>query len=114
MHDKINISKSLCACFTRKENIFDDSILQDRQTNINEGILLSTNGLMSKKRFMVEILGYTEEEALQELKDINDESGMTLDRFELSDQMAQEGNIANPEKEPQAKEEEENAAEDES
>lgn len=106
--------RQLAALGWETKVVFDDSILQDRQTNINEGILLSTNGLMSKKRFMVEILGYTEEEALQELKDINDESGMTLDRFELSDQMAQEGNIANPEKEPQAKEEEENAAEDES
>ena len=44
--------------------VFDDSILQDRQTNINEGILLISNGVMSKKRFMVEKLGYTEEEAL--------------------------------------------------
>ena len=31
--------------------VFDDSILQDRQTNINEGILLVNNGLMSKKGF---------------------------------------------------------------
>ena len=35
--------------------VFDDSILQDRQTNINEGILLTNNGLMSKKRFIVEL-----------------------------------------------------------
>ena len=69
---------------------------------------------MSKKRFLVEILGYTEEEALQELKDINEESNMTLDRFELSDQVVQEGNIANPGAEPQAEEENEEAAEDES
>lgn len=94
--------------------VFDDSILQDRQTNINEGILLTTNGLMSKKRFMVDVLGYTEEEALQELKDIQEESSITLDRFDISDRMAQEGNPVNPEEEPKAEEENETAAEDES
>lgn len=94
--------------------VFDDSILQDRQTNINEGILLTTNGLMSKKRFLVEKLGYTEEEAIQELKDIQDESSMSLDRFEISDQLGQEGVRANPEEEPEAEEEQEEAAEDES
>lgn len=106
--------RQLAALGWETKVVFDDSILQDRQTNINEGILLSTNGLMSKKRFLVEILGYTEEEALQELKDINEESNMTLDRFELSDQVVQEGNIANPGVEPQAEEENEEAAEDES
>ena len=94
--------------------VFDDSILQDRQTNINEGILLTTNGLMSKKRFLVEKLGYTEEEALQELKDISKESGMSLDRFEFADQMTQEGVGIAPETEPEAKEEQEESAEDES
>lgn len=94
--------------------VFDDSILQDRQTNINEGIILTTNGLMSKKRFLVEKLGYTEEEALRELKYISEESGMTLDRFEIADQDTQEGIASNPEAEPEAKEEQEEAAEDES
>ena len=106
--------RQLAALGWETKVVFDDSILQDRQTNINEGILLSTNGLMSKKRFLVEILGYTEEEALQELKDINEESNMTLDRFELSDQVVQEGIIANPGADPQAEEENEEAAEDES
>lgn len=94
--------------------VFDDSILQDRQTNINEGILLTTNGLMSKKRFLVEKLGYTEEEALQELKDIDEESSVSIDRFDIGDQMTQEGNGINPDEEPEAKEEQEEAAEDES
>lgn len=53
--------------------VFDDSILQDRQTNISEGVLLCGNGLMSKKRFLVETLGMTEEEALRELEDIRNE-----------------------------------------
>ena len=62
--------------------VFDDSILQDRQTNINEGVLLVGNGLMSKKRFMVDTLGMTEDEADQELQAIADEkrvSGGALD-----------------------------------
>lgn len=52
---------------------FDDSILQDRQTNINEGVLLMSNGVMSKKKFMTKVLGMTDEEADQELKAIADE-----------------------------------------
>lgn len=64
--------------------VFDDSILQDRQTNISEGVLLCGNGLMSKKRFLVETLGMTEEEALRELEDIQNEgavSGGVLDQL---------------------------------
>lgn len=94
--------------------VFDDSILQDRQTNINEGILLINNGLMSKKRFMVEKLGYTEEEALQELEEIANEGNLSASVFDLADQAAQEGNGINPDAEPAAKEEYEEAAEDES
>lgn len=40
--------------------VFDDSILQDRQTDINEGISLVGNKLMSKMKFMVDKLGYTD------------------------------------------------------
>lgn len=94
--------------------VFDDSILQDRQTNINEGILLTTNGLMSKKRFLVERLGYTEEEALQELEEIKSESGFTVERFDLIDNASQEGLASNPNGEPEAEEEKEMAEEDES
>lgn len=53
---------------------FDDSILQDRQTNINEGIMLINNGLKSKLTFMVETLGMTEDEAKQELQRIAEEN----------------------------------------
>lgn len=94
--------------------VFDDSILQDRQTNINEGILLTNNGLMSKKRFMIDVLGYTEEEAQKELEDISNESSVSMERFDFADSMTQEGNAAEPEKEPEAQEEDEEAAEDES
>lgn len=66
--------------------IFDDSILQDRQTNINEGILLVSNGLMSKKHFLVDTLGMTEDEASRELQEIRDEDTVTagaLDMLEM-------------------------------
>ena len=101
--------------------VFDDSILQDRQTNINEGILLATNGLMSKKRFLVDILGFTEEEAEAELSAIQQESNMSIAAFDVHEQFAQEGYLsslrdpqANPDEEPAAVEERELATEDES
>lgn len=93
--------------------VFDDSILQDRQTNINEGILLTTNGLMSKKRFMVEKLGYTEEEAMQELEEIRNESTVNASAFDFTDRFTQEGQSLNPNATPQAEEEREEAAENE-
>lgn len=71
--------------------VFDDSILQDRQTNINEGILLASNGLMSKKRFLMEKLGYTEEEATKELAEIASEGSVTSSVFDFADQSAIEG-----------------------
>ena len=52
---------------------FDDSIIQDRQTDINEGTMLVGAGLMSKKRFMTDTLGLTPEEADAELAQINAE-----------------------------------------
>ena len=57
--------------------VFDDSILQDRQTDINEGISLVGNKLMSKMKFMVDKLGYTEEEAAIEIKRIAEEDRIT-------------------------------------
>lgn len=93
--------------------VFDDSILQDRQTNINEGILLVTNSLMSKKRFLMEKLGYTEEEALEELLEIANEGNISPARFDLADQASQEGSGLDPNTEPEAEEEYEEAAEDE-
>ena len=76
--------------------VFDDSILQDRQTNINEGVLLVGNGLMSKKRFLIEKLGYTETEARQELEEIANEGGVSVSAFDLADQAAQEGQGVSP------------------
>ena len=104
--------RTLSALGWETKVVFDDSILQDRQTNINEGILLATNGLMSKKRFLMEKLGYTEEEAAQELEEIKQESGISADVFDFAQAGAQEG--MNPNEEPEAQEERESEAEDES
>lgn len=65
--------------------VFDDSILQDRQTNINEGVLLVGNGLMSKARFLIETLGMTEEEAGKELEAIKAESAVTGSVLDMLD-----------------------------
>lgn len=104
--------RTLSALGWETKVVFDDSILQDRQTNINEGILLATNGLMSKKRFLMEKLGYTEEEAAQELEEIKQESGISADVFDFAQAGAQEGMSQN--EEPEAQEERESEAEDES
>ena len=94
--------------------VFDDSILQDRQTNINEGILLKSNGLMSSKRFMVEILGYTEEEALQEMKEIKEELTVNGSMWDIMESTSQENVTNSPSEEPEAREDQEGASEDES
>lgn len=64
---------------------FDDGIIQDRQTNINEGILLVSNGLQSKFTFMTETLGLTPEQAQAEIQRIKDEGTMgpeVIDRLD--------------------------------
>lgn len=62
---------------------FDDSILQDRQTNINEGVTLCGAGLMSKKTFLCDKLGMTEEQADIELERIRAESGVNGNLLDL-------------------------------
>lgn len=52
---------------------FDDSIIQDKQADINQGTMLVGAGLMSKKKFMMDTLGYTAEVADQELAQISQE-----------------------------------------
>ena len=49
---------------------FDDSIIQDKDAEINRGVMLVGASLMSKKKFMVAMLGYTPEDADAELKQI--------------------------------------------
>lgn len=75
--------------------VFDDSILQDRQTNINEGITLVTNELMSKQTFLEKILGMTEEEAALELKKISSGKSLTADMFDQMEQSQMEGSNPN-------------------
>lgn len=53
--------------------VFDNSIFNDRHDSINESILLMKNGLMSKKKFMHDILCYTDDETMRELTDIQNE-----------------------------------------
>ena len=56
--------------------VFDDGITQDRQTNINEGVMLVKSGLLSKYKFMTDPKygqGLTEEEAQEELARIKDQ-----------------------------------------
>ena len=53
---------------------FDDSIIEDKNAEINQGTMLVGAGLMSKKKFMMDTLGYTEEIADKELAQIGEES----------------------------------------
>ena len=53
---------------------FDDSIIEDKNAEINQGVALVGAGLMSKKTFMIDTLGYTPEKAEEELKQIGEES----------------------------------------
>ena len=56
--------------------IFDDGVTQDRQTNINEGVMLVGAGLLSKFTFMTDKKygqGLTPEQAEAELKRIREE-----------------------------------------
>ena len=52
---------------------FDDSIIQDKDAEVNQGIALVGAGVLSKKKFMKDTLGYTDEEAEAELKQIAEE-----------------------------------------
>lgn len=52
---------------------FDDSIIQDKDAEVNQGIALVGAGLLSKKKFMEDKLGYTEEVAEKELAQIAEE-----------------------------------------
>ena len=52
---------------------FDDSIIQDKRAEINEGVILVGASLMSRKKFMMDKLGYTEDIAEKELEQIDKE-----------------------------------------
>lgn len=52
---------------------FDDSIVEDKGTDIKQQIQLVTSGLQSHKRAIMKIHGVTEEEALEIIKEIEQE-----------------------------------------
>ena len=53
---------------------FDDSIIEDKNAEINRGVMLVGSGLMSRRKFMVDVLGYTPEDAEKDLEEISAES----------------------------------------
>ena len=60
--------------------VFDDGITQDRQTNINEGVMLVGAGLLSKYKFLTDRKygqGLTPEQAQEELERIKAENPAT-------------------------------------
>lgn len=67
--------------------VFDDGVTQDRQTNINEGVMLVGAGLLSKYTFMTDKKygqGLTPEQAEEELKRIREEgTGNSVDVTKL-------------------------------
>lgn len=66
--------------------VFDDGVTQDRQTNLNEGVMLVGAGLLSKFTFLTDRKygqGLTEKEALQELERIRSEGQRTVDEEQV-------------------------------
>ena len=65
---------------------FDDGVIQDRQTNMNEGMALVGAGLLSKFTFLTDRKygqGLTEKEALAELERIRQEGQRTVDEEQV-------------------------------
>ena len=75
--------ESLAASDYHVNVVFDDGVTQDRQTNINEGVMLVGAGLLSKYTFMTDKKygqGLTPEQAEEELKRIREEgTGNSVD-----------------------------------
>ena len=66
--------------------VFDDGVTQDRQTNLNEGVMLVGAGLLSKFTFLTDAKygqGLTEKEAQAELERIRGENQTSIDVNEL-------------------------------
>ena len=65
---------------------FDDGVTQDRQTNLNEGVMLVGAGLLSKYTFLTDKKygqGLTEKDALAELERIRSEKQHTVDEEQV-------------------------------
>lgn len=66
--------------------VFDDGVTQDRQTNLNEGVMLVGAGLLSKFTFLTDKKygqGLTPEQAEQELKRIKEETPGNIDALSI-------------------------------
>lgn len=66
--------------------VFDDGVTQDRQTNLNEGVMLVGAGLLSKYTFLTDKKygqGLTPEQAEQELKRIKQETPGNIDALSI-------------------------------
>jgi hypothetical protein len=66
--------------------VFDDGITQDRQTNLNEGVMLVGAGLLSKYTFLTDPKygqGLTPEQAEQELQRIKAEQPGNVDALAI-------------------------------
>ena len=70
----------------------EDAVLEDSQTKLNKGIILLTNGLLSKKTIMTDPkygLGMTDEEADAELAQIANERKITAGALDLFSMMSE-------------------------
>ena len=78
--------ESLAAGGYEVQVTFDDGVTQDRQTNLNEGVMLVNSGLLSKYTFLTDRKygqGLTEKEALAELERIKAEKQQTVDETQV-------------------------------
>jgi hypothetical protein len=61
---------------------FDDGVTQDRQTNLNEGVMLAGAGILSKFTILTDRkygIGMTEKEAMAELARVKAEQTARVD-----------------------------------
>ena len=66
--------------------VMEDAVLEDSQTKLSKGILLLSNGLLSKKKMLTDPsfgIGLTEEEADAELAQIANERKVTATAFDI-------------------------------
>ena len=78
--------ESLAAKGYEVQITFDDGVTQDRQTNLNEGVMLVGAGLLSKFKFLTDKKygqGMTEKDALAELDRIKAENQRTIDETQV-------------------------------
>ena len=85
-HTRFGSGKVTAFTPTRMEVTFDDGVTQDRQTNLNEGVMLVGAGLLSKYKFLTDKKfgqGLTDKEAAEELQRIRDEKQQTIDETQV-------------------------------